>query len=109
MMIVKGTDRAPVKMLPGILRKTLVEGDKIMICEFTLERGAEIPVHTHPQEQAGYVASGRARLIIDGREFELGPGDTYHAASNVPHGAVILEPSVIVDSFCPPREDYRQG
>ena len=106
-MIVRGFDRTAVEVLPGVFRKTLADGENVMICEFTLEKGAQIPVHTHPHEQAGYIASGRARLIIDGVEYELVPGDTYHAAPNVPHGAVILEPSVIVDSFCPPREDYR--
>jgi quercetin dioxygenase-like cupin family protein len=45
-------------------------------------------------------------MTIAGQETELGKGDSYCAASNVPHGAYTLEPTVIIDTFAPPREDY---
>jgi quercetin dioxygenase-like cupin family protein len=45
-------------------------------------------------------------MIIDGEKTELLKGDSYCAPSNIPHGVFTLEPSVIVDTFFPPREDY---
>ncbi|MFB3765482.1 MAG: cupin domain-containing protein [Methanotrichaceae archaeon] len=106
-MINKYTSASPVEMLPGLIRRTLAEGKSMMICEFILEAGVEIPDHTHPHEQIGYIASGKVRLLIDGEQFDLGPGDTYYAPSGVKHGAIALEKSVVVDTFSPPREDYR--
>ena len=97
----------PVVVIPGIIRRTLAEGDLMMICEFTLEKGVKLPIHSHPHEQIGYIASGRIRLTVDKESFDLEPGDCYSASSNVPHGAVALERSVVVDTFNPPREDYR--
>ena len=106
MIVHREPDSLPVQALPGIIRRTLVHGPKMMICEFTLQAGSDLPIHTHPHEQAGYVVAGRIRLSLNGQTHDLGPGDTYYAASNVPHGAKVLETAVVVDTFCPPREDY---
>ena len=79
----------------------------MMICEFKFDAHVEIPIHSHPHDQVGYLVEGRVEMNIDGEKFELNEGDSYSAPSNVPHGAITLEPSVIVDTFSPPREDYR--
>jgi quercetin dioxygenase-like cupin family protein len=109
MIVYRDKDSVPVQALPGIIRRTLVHGPKMMICEFTLQEGSDLPIHTHRHEQAGYIVSGRIRLTLGGQTQDLGPGDTYYAAPNVPHGARILKAAVVVDTFCPPREDYLQS
>ncbi len=106
-MIFHHADAQPVQMLPGLVRRTLIDSDKMMICEFIFDAGAVVPNHTHVHEQVGYIVSGRVRMTIGGETSELGPGDSYCAPSSVPHSAVTLEPTVIVDTFSPPREDYR--
>ncbi len=103
----ENAEALPVEMLPGLIRRTLVSGDTMMICRFDLDVGVSIPGHSHPHEQAGYVASGKIRLTLDGQSFELEAGDSYYAPSGMEHGAVALEPSVVVDTFSPPRDDYR--
>ena len=104
-------DRPPnassIQVAPGILRRVVVEGERMMICEFILDRGAVIPLHSHPHEQVGYVASGKIRVTMRGQETEVGPGEGYSAPANVEHGAVALEASCVIDTFCPPREEYR--
>ena len=101
-------DRAEaVEMLPGLARRTLVSDGRLMICRFDLDKGVEIPGHSHPQDQAGYVISGRIRISVDGMSHDLGPGDSYSAPSGAVHSALALEMSVVVDTFSPPREDYR--
>ena len=106
MIVHRNQDTTPVPALPGIIRRTLVHGPKMMICEFSLQAGSVLPIHTHPHEQAGYVVSGKIRLTLGEETHDLGPGDSYYAAPNVPHGATILETAIVVDTFCPPREDY---
>jgi quercetin dioxygenase-like cupin family protein len=107
MAIYPNTKAEPVAMLPGITRRTLADGATMMLCEITLEAGVEVPVHSHPHEQVGYVVRGRLEMIIDGQRREVGPGDSYYAPGDVPHGAHALETSVVVDVFNPPRDDYR--
>src|SRR5512137_1104285 len=98
---------ASVQMAPGLIRKTLVSGDNLMICRFDLDTGVEIPSHSHPHDQAGYVVSGKIRITVDGKSCDLGAGDSYSAPPNVLHSALALEASVVVDTFYPPRDDYR--
>lgn len=106
-MIKRNIDSNPVEMVPGVIRRTLVTSNKMMICEFKFKADAEIPIHAHPHEQVGYIVSGRVRMTIDDKEFELSAGDSYAAPSNVTHGALILDDATIVDTFSPPREDYK--
>lgn len=96
-------------MAPGLIRRTLVSGERLMICRFDLDQGVEIPSHSHPHDQAGYVVSGRIRVTVEGEGLELGPGDSYCAPSGILHSAQALEKTVVVDTFSPPREDYRSA
>jgi quercetin dioxygenase-like cupin family protein len=107
-MIYRYEDASPVEVMPGLFRRTLVTGKSMMICEFALDTGVEIPSHAHPHEQVGYVASGKVRITVGDESFVLGSGDSYYAPSGVQHGAQVLQKAVVVDTFNPPREDYRQ-
>jgi len=53
-------------VLNKIKMKTLVYGDKTLMVEFQLAKGADLPVHQHPHEQTGYLVSGRIDLTMDG-------------------------------------------
>lgn len=105
-MIYPRKEANPVEMLPGLTRRVLASSDTLMLVEFTFETGVEVPEHAHPHDQVGYVVSGRLRMQMGDQVAECGPGDSYHAPPNVPHSAVALEPSIVVDVFSPPREDY---
>jgi quercetin dioxygenase-like cupin family protein len=105
-MIFLNKDASPVKTVPGIVRRTLAQTKSVMLCEFTFDAHVVVPIHSHPNEQVGYIVAGQVEMIINGQKFELKKGDSYAAPSNVPHGALILKPSIIVDAFYPPREDY---
>ncbi len=98
----------PVEMLPGVIRRTLTAGDKMMLIEVHLEPGAVVPMHTHPHEQTGYVVSGSMRLQIGAETLDVNPGDAYMIPGGAEHEATALgQRTVIVDVFSPPREEYR--
>jgi quercetin dioxygenase-like cupin family protein len=105
---VRWSDVEPVEMVPGLDRRTLACSERLMIAEFRAAPGAEVPMHTHPHDQAGYVVSGEMELTIDDHTERCGPGDSYTLPGGVPHGARFLSESVIIDCFSPPREDYRR-
>lgn len=96
-----------VAMRPGLQRKTMATTEKLMLAEFSAEAGTVVPVHTHPNEQVGYVVRGQVKMTIAGVDYELEAGDSYAIPAGVPHGAVFLTQAVVVDVFTPPREDYR--
>lgn len=97
----------PVEMLPGVVRRTLTDGERLMLIEVTFDEGAVVPEHTHPHEQTGYLVRGRFRFELGNEVREIGPGDCWLVPSNVPHKVTALEPSLCLDIFSPPREDYR--
>ena len=105
-MFVVHNDDGYSSPVPGIEMKTLSHGEKTLLTRFKLSKGAELPIHSHPHEQTGYLVSGRIVLHIEGQAHEAGPGDSWTIKGNVPHRAEILEDSVAVEVFSPVREDY---
>ena len=76
----------PKEIHPGIKIK-IMHGEKIMMMLVDIAPNANVPTHTHENEQAGRVLSGSFKLIIDGQEYNLKEGDHYLIPSNVPHSA----------------------
>lgn len=65
-----------------------------------------VPTHKHPNEQSGYVISGRYRLKFENYDQVLEPGDSYAIEENVEHSFEILQGGEVIDVFTPPRKDY---
>jgi quercetin dioxygenase-like cupin family protein len=93
-------------MLPGVIRRTIVHGDRTSLHELHMAQSAEVPLHTHPHEQTGYTASGRVVFQIGDEKRELKAGDGYCVPGDVPHGVVAVEETVCVDIFSPVRTEY---
>jgi len=106
-MLTHRSDATPVEMLPGVTRRTLNSSERLMLIEVVLAKGAVVPLHSHPHEQIGYLASGRLLFELGDQRRELGPGDSWLVPPNVLHQVTALEPSVAIDVFSPPREEYR--
>jgi quercetin dioxygenase-like cupin family protein len=90
---------------PGIMRRTTAAGAAMMQMVVTLEAGAHLPLHQHPNEQLTYLLRGRLRLVVGGVAHELGAGDALLIPGGVPHSADVLEEALALDTFSPPRED----
>jgi len=92
--------------LKGIMRKTLVYGEKTLLAQFHLEKGSIVPPHKHPYEQTGYMLRGKILFKEGDQECVVEEGDSWCFLANVEHAAEILEDSDIVELFSPVREDY---
>lgn len=97
----------PVEMAPGVIRRTLTCGDRLMLIEVALEGDLAFPEHTHPQDKTGYLVSGRLRLDVGEESRDLSPGDAWLVPAGVPHKALTLAPTVVIEVFSPPNDDYR--
>jgi quercetin dioxygenase-like cupin family protein len=92
--------------LEKIKMKTLVYGEKTLLTEFKLEKGAVLPRHKHPHEQTGYLVSGRMDLTIGDATHHVWPGDSWCIPGSIDHNAVAREDSVAIEVFSPVREEY---
>ncbi len=108
-MFVQGERVKQVEMVPGVRRRTLGHGSQMLMTEFTLAAGSEVATHSHPHDQVGYVVRGSMELTIGEETRTIDAGDSYYIPGGVPHQAALVEDALVLDVFCPPREDYLEG
>ena len=84
----------------------LVHGEKTLMGEFKLARGAVIPPHSHPHEQTGILIAGKLCLNVDGSKMDADAGDSWCLPGGVEHSVEVLEDSLVIEVFSPVREDY---
>lgn len=97
------------EIIDGVGLSTMTYGEKTLMAQFKLRKGADLPSHDHPHEQTGLLLSGRIVLTIDGVDHDVFPGDSWCIASGILHSAKALEDAVAVEVFSPVREDYLSG
>ncbi|MEM2218834.1 MAG: cupin domain-containing protein [Candidatus Korarchaeum sp.] len=104
----RGEEARVLETWPGVRRKTLALGERMVLLEVSMEAGSVGRAHSHPNEQVGYVVRGRLRLRIGSEVHELGPGDAYVIPSGVEHEATALEETRVVEVFSPPHEVFKR-
>ncbi len=81
-----------------------------MLSVVTIEPHSSSPMHSHSNEQWGVCLEGEWIRLQDGEEHQVRAGDSWQTPPHVPHGGRTLDQRrVVLDSFAPPREDYRQA
>jgi quercetin dioxygenase-like cupin family protein len=104
-MIVKSNE-AKKRCFLGVNFVLLAYGPESMVTKMLYKKEDKPPVHKHPNEQSGYVISGKYKLIINNTAHYIGPGDSYSIPRDVEHSIEIIEPGEVLDFFSPPRKDY---
>ena len=105
--VIRAADVEPVEMVPGVWRRTLSWGERLMVVQTTLEEGAVVPAHRHPHEQITYVIEGELSMHVEGQSRVLQAGDSLLFPANLEHGATAVKRTLVIDTFSPPREDYK--
>jgi quercetin dioxygenase-like cupin family protein len=95
--------------LNALLGRKMIHGQHVTVARIRLQRGAVVPMHSHPNEQISMIESGALRFVISGEERVLGAGDAVVIPPDSPHRVEALEDSLAVDVFSPPREDWIRG
>jgi len=104
-MIVKSKD-SKKREFKGVKFEILAVGDKSMVTKMIFKNGNKVPIHSHPNEQSGYVISGE-HIIQIGTNYEiLKPGDSYSIPENVEHSWEVIQSGEVIDVFTPPRQGY---
>jgi quercetin dioxygenase-like cupin family protein len=104
-MVIK-KENAIKRQFKGVDFDVLAVGLKSMVTKMNFEVGVIIPFHSHPNEQSGYVISGKYLLKLKENSHLLTAGDTYSIPENAEHSLEIIEAGNIIDFFTPPRQDY---
>ena len=95
-----------------MIDRRLITGSRIMLAHVHLQAGCLVPRHSHENEQVSYVLEGALRFWFgddEAEELEARAGAVVVIPSNVPHKALALTPSLVLDIFSPPRQDWLDG
>ena len=99
-------DVEPKEIAPGI-SGYYVHGDKHTLGRVEIKKGSIVPEHHHMHEQITYILAGQLDMIIGGEQHSLTEGMYHVIYANVPHSAVAITDCVLIDTFSPVREEYK--
>lgn len=92
--------------LPGF-KVRFIHSENMTFAHWKIEKGASLPAHSHPHEQAAHVLEGEFELTIGDETRVLTSDMGAVIPSNVPHSGRAITECRIIDTFYPVREDYR--
>ncbi|MCK5116661.1 MAG: cupin domain-containing protein [Candidatus Aegiribacteria sp.] len=104
-MIIKAKD-GKQKQFMGVSFDVLATGVKSMVTKMNFKKGNFVPFHKHPNEQSGYILSGKHRYKFGNYDEILEQGDSYSIPADVEHSIEAIETGLVIDIFVPPRKGY---
>jgi quercetin dioxygenase-like cupin family protein len=104
--VIKSTEAKPRTSF-GVSFDLLATGRQSMIALMHYRPENHVPFHSHPNEQSGYLLSGRTCVRLRDSKHELVAGDSYVIPAGEEHSIEIIEPTEELQVFTPPREDFR--
>jgi quercetin dioxygenase-like cupin family protein len=99
-------DEMEKEVMNDKLARKFVTGEKAMLAQIFLKKGALVPTHQHESEQITYILEGALLFRLEGKEVTVGKGQVLLIPSNVPHSAEALEDTLDLDVFSPIRQDW---
>src|SRR6266852_2568161 len=99
-------DTIPLDVMSDKISRKFVAGDKAMVAQIFLKKGAVVPEHHHESEQITYILEGALKFELEGKEVIVRKGEVLHIPSWVPHRAVALADTLDLEIFSPIRTDW---
>ena len=99
-------DEIALEKVTEMISRKIVSGEREMMAQIYLKRGALVPIHTHDSEQMTYILQGALRVQVDGEEIIVREGEVLHIPSRLPHQAEALEDTLELDVFSPIRAEW---
>ena len=99
-------DEIALEKVTEMLSRKIVTGEREMLAQIYLKRGALVPIHSHESEQMTYLLQGALKFLIAGEEIIVREGEVLHIPSWVEHQAEALEDTFELDVFSPIRQDW---
>jgi quercetin dioxygenase-like cupin family protein len=99
-------DEIPLEKINEMVSRKTLAGERQMLAQTYLKRGALVPLHAHDSEQMTYVLQGALRFAVAGEEIVVHEGEVLHIPAGVSHQAEALEDTLELDVFSPVRTEW---
>lgn len=96
----------PKQIIAGYEARTIHTGTMSYVY-WTVEAGAEMPMHNHLHEQVAQVLQGTFQLTVDNEIQVLEPGKIAVIPPYIMHGGRAITACLLLDVFLPERQDYK--
>lgn len=102
-------DEIALEKVTEVISRKLVTGEREMLTQIYLKRGALVPMHKHESEQMTYVLQGGLKFLVGGEEVNVREGEVLVIPSWVEHQVEALDDTLTLDIFSPIRQDWLDG
>ena len=99
-------DEIALEKITEMISQKIVTGEREMLAQIYLKRGALVPMHSHESEQMTYVLQGALKFRVEDEEIIVREGEVLHIPANARHQAEALDDTFQLDIYSPPREDW---
>ena len=99
-------DELALEKVTEMISRKIVTGEREMVAQVYLKKGALVPTHSHESEQMTYVLQGALKFLINGEEITVREGEVLHIPSWIEHQAEALDDTFELDLFSPIRQDW---
>lgn len=97
-------DLPELEIASGI-KAHVVTADTVSVLHVRIDKGALLPEHSHYNEQVVNVVEGELELMVEGKKYNLMPGNVMVLEPNVIHSGRAIKACKVVDVFHPIRKD----
>ena len=99
-------DELELEKVTEMMSRKIITGQREMLAQMYLKKGALVPRHAHESEQLTYVLQGALKVLVAGEEITVREGEVIHIPSWIDHQAEALEDTFELDMFSPIRKDW---
>ena len=78
-------DEIALEKVTEVISRKLVTGEREMLAQLYLKRGALVPMHKHESEQMTYVLQGALKFLVGGDDVTVREGEVLVIPSWVEH------------------------
>lgn len=104
----KSLSEGLARKLEDGIKTNIFAGQNVMLSIAEIAPNTVSTVHSHPEEQWGFLIEGECVRVQNGEEISMKKGDFWRTPPNTPHGVRTGKSgALIMDIFSPPREAYR--
>lgn len=93
---------------PNFKRSAVRTDEALVVFNYIAPGMEDHPPHDHPFDQLCLVFGGTMELTVDGEDYIVKDGGYLYIPAGLPHSGSLIDdkPSLGIDIFSPPREDY---
>ena len=89
----------------GITRQ-MITADNMMLSQIFVPQGVSFPAHRLASEQMTVFIKGRAVYESVDNKIEAHQGDIVYIPAQTEHRGQVMEDTIVLDIFSPPRQDW---